>query len=232
MGDGVTVYLASPQNQMQAATVEGVPVLLSFALWKPWLERYVPSFGRVLLDSGAYSAHTSGAQVDVKEFGEFAEQWRGIADAVACLDSISGDWREGWRNMEAMPDGLGFPTFHDSDPDDLLDDLIPAARERGGWLGLGLVPETRQKRGHWLADTLERIPSDIHVHGWACRRFWKTHRHLDSVDSTNWVLDSRKVLDDCPWLTPAEALEIIVKRYRRERRTLPTDETPSLFPAK
>jgi len=214
---------------MQAAAVEGVPVLISFALFNPWHERYVPSFERVLLDSGAYSAHTTGVELDVSEFAEFAERWRDVADAVACLDSISGDWREGWRNMEAMPDGLGFPTFHDSDPPELLEDLISAARERGGWIGVGLVPETRHTRSRWLEETLDRIPLDLHVHGWACRRFWNTHRRLDSVDSTNWTLDGRKVLDACPWLTPAEATEIVVKRYRRERRTLPTAQTPNLF---
>ena len=57
----MTVYLASPRSQMQAAAVEGVPVLISFALFNPWHERYVPSFERVLLDSGAYSAHTRPA---------------------------------------------------------------------------------------------------------------------------------------------------------------------------
>jgi hypothetical protein len=225
----VTVYLASPSHQMQAASVESMPVLLSFALWKPWLERYVSSFGRLLLDSGAYSAHTIGTEVDVAEFAEFAERFRSVADAVASLDSISGDWRQGWRNMEAMPDGLGFPTFHDSDPPELLDDLISAGRERGGWIGVGLIPETRHTRGRWLEETLDQIPPDLHVHGWACRRFWRTHRRLDSVDSTNWILDGRKVLDACPWLTPAEATEIVVKRYRRERRTLPSIETPNLF---
>ena len=226
----MTVYLASPGSQMQAASVESMPVLVSFAIWRPWLERYVPSFDRLLLDSGAYSAHTTGTKIDVAEFAEFAEQFRHVADAIASLDSISGDWKESLRNIEAMPSGLGFPTFHDSDPDELLDDLVPIARERGGWLGVGLVPKTRHLRGRWLEETLDRIPPDVHVHGWACHRFWNSHRRLDSVDSTNWTLDGRKVLDACPWLTPAEAVEIVVKRYRRERRTLPSATTPGLFP--
>ena len=159
----MTVYLASPKTQQQAHSANGMPVLLSFALWSPWMVNYAPSFPDVLIDSGAFSAHNSGADIDVAAFADWSEQWRGIASAVACLDSIAGDWREGWRNMEAMPQGLGFPTFHDSDPDGLLPDLCEAAKERGGWLGIGMQPEARHSRGTWLRETLERIPDGLHV---------------------------------------------------------------------
>jgi hypothetical protein len=183
----------------------------------------------VLVDSGAFSAHTVGQVINVSEFAAFAETWRVRADAIACLDSIAGDWRVGWANMEAMPKGLGFPTFHDSDPDELLPDLCAAAHERGGWLGIGLLPETRHVRADWLRQTLERIPSGLHVHGWALRRYWNTHRRLDSVDSTNWHRDAQKVIDAFSWLTPAESVAIVVKRYQRERRQLPRIDAADLY---
>lgn len=88
-------------------------------------------------------------------------------------------------NYEAFPGG--FPTIHESDSPELLSDLVPMARERGKWLGVGLLPATRQARKGepWLRQTLARVPDDIHVHVWAGRLY--THiRRVDSVDSTNW----------------------------------------------
>lgn len=210
-------YLASPANQLQAAAASGMPVLLSFALWKPWLEQYQQTFPHVLIDSGAYSELNSGRVIDLAAYADFAARWDGRADAVAGLDDIRGDWRRSLRNYEQ---GVGFPTFHNTDPDELLPDLVDIARERGGWIGIGLLPP-RQGQRHWLQRTLARIPDDLHVHGWALR-LYRDEKRLDSVDSTNWWRDAMKVrtLPDTKHLTYAECLEIVVKRYQRERRQL------------
>tara|TARA_R100000808_G_scaffold7126_2_gene21002 strand:- start:11391 stop:11561 length:171 start_codon:yes stop_codon:yes gene_type:complete len=37
-------------------------------------------------------------------------------------------------------------------------------------------------------------------------------------DSTNWWRDAMKVSRDLWWLTYAESLEIVVKKYQREQR--------------
>lgn len=92
----------------------GMPVLLSFASYSPWLDRYHQGFDRILVDSGAYSELSGGVKVDVLAYRDWAERWNGHADACAGLDDIRGDWRRSMRNYEAMP--RGFPTFHDSDP--------------------------------------------------------------------------------------------------------------------
>jgi hypothetical protein len=214
----VIVFLASPGTQQQAEHVCDMPVLLSFAIYRPWLDRYQQSFRRILIDSGAFSEMNTGAVVDLAEYADWSERWRGRADAVAGLDDIRGDWRRSLRNYEAMPDGLGFPTFHDSDPDELLDDLIPIARARGGWLGLGLVPPRTDKE-KWVRAACDRIPADIHVHGWALREYTHVCR-LDSVDSTSWFRAAFTIRSQLPWLTYGEALEIVVKRYVRERRVI------------
>jgi hypothetical protein len=209
-------YLASPNTQQQAEHAEGMPVLLSFASWAPWLDRYQQSFRRILIDSGAFSELRSGVKVDVGEYGEWVGRWAGHADAVAGLDDISGDWKRSLANYEKVPGT--FPTFHDSDPPPLLDDLIALARTRGGWLGLGLLPP-REGKERWVRDACARIPADIHVHGWALRLY--THvRRLDSVDSTNWWRDGMMIRQKLPWLTYGEALEIVVKRYQRETRAI------------
>lgn len=216
----MTVYLASPMSQVQADKAADMPVLVSFALYCQWMDKYQQSWGKVLVDSGAYTEMNTGRCVDLCAYKDFAARWSGRAEAIAALDDISGDWRRGLRNLEQGP---GFPTIHSSDPDGLLDDLIPAARERGGWIGVGLVPPRTEKHTAWLQRTLERIPSDLHVHGWALRKWWHRLKRIDSVDSTNWWRDAMalRARAGLSYLTYAECLEIVVKRYKRERRRLP-----------
>ena len=218
------VYLASPASQMQAHAASGMPVLMSFAVWKghKWLSQWLPSFERLLIDSGAFSELNSGVRVDLVEYVEWAETlpW---CDAWAGLDDISGDWKRSLKNYEAG----GFPTFHDTDPEDLLDDLIPLARENGGWLGIGLKPP-RSGREAFLRRTLDRIPDDLHVHGWALGSFTHLAR-LDSVDSTCWWRDAMRYRQMIPWLTYGEALEIMVKKYQRFERLPDEGDTMTLF---
>jgi hypothetical protein len=226
----VTVYLASPNTQQQAEHVADMPVLLSFACWSPWLDRYQATFRRLLVDSGAYSEYTTGKPVDIGAYREWSTRWFGHADAVAGLDDISGDWRRSLANYEAVPHS--FPTYHETDPPELLADLVAMAHERGRWLGLGMLPATRaaRKGETWLRESLEQIPEGMHVHGWALRAYTH-HRRLDSVDSTNWWRDAMQLrtLPELAHLTYGECLAIIVKRYQRWTRTIDTSEQLPLF---
>lgn len=217
------VYLASPATQQQAEHVCDMPVLLSFTCWNPWLDRYQATFRRLLIDSGAFSELNSGVKVDGLAYRDWHQRWRGHADAIAGLDDISGDWRRSLRNYELYG---GFPTLHDTDPPELLDDLIPLARERGHWIGLGLKPPRNDKE-KWVRETCSRIPDDLHVHGWAMRLYAYVRR-LDSADSTNWWRDAMKLrtIAELSHLTYGECLAIMVKRYERWQRVVrePADE--------
>lgn len=212
------VYLASPNNQIQAHAASGMPVLLSYASYSPWLGDYVPSFSRLLIDWGGYTELTTGKQIDVAAFKDWSEQWMPHADAIAGCDDIRGDWRKSMKNYQLIP--WTFPTMHDSDPWELLPELCQLAQERRTWLGIGLVPP-REGKESFVRRVCESVPEDLHVHGWALRRY--THvRRLDSVDSTNWHRDMMKVRinPETKHLTPAECLEIVVKRYQRWTRTV------------
>jgi len=217
------VYLASPNTQQQAEHACGMPVLLSYACYSDWQDRYQQTYRRILIDSGAYSEFTTGTKIDPVAYAGWAERWIGHADAIAGLDDIAGDWRKSMANYERFP--LGFPTFHDTDPPELLDDLISMVRERSGWIGLGLKPP-REGKERWVREACARIPEGIHVHGWALRRY--THvRRLDSVDSTNWWRDAMKLrtAPDLAHLTYGECLEIVIKRYQRWTRTIRNAKT-------
>lgn len=212
-----TTYLASPLNRLQATHLHGMPVLLSFALWRKWHPKWLHVWGPMLLDSGAYSEFNSGKKVDIQAYADFAAEWGWRFDAIAGLDDISGDWKRSLENYEV----LGFPTFHNTDPPELLDDLVSIARERGGWMGLGIAPVNGDRRyaKQWLLDTLKRMPTDIHVHGWAMRAF-RAESRLDSVDSTNWYRDAHCLLARgmrLAWLTDAELRDIEIKASERQR---------------
>lgn len=225
------VYLASPNTQQQAEHVSGMPVLLSYASYDNWLSRgYQQSFSRILVDSGAFSEFTTGRTIDIAQYSDWAQEWVGHADAIAGLDDISGDWRRSLQNYQSVP--FGFPTFHETDPPELLGDLVQLARERRQWIGLGLLPP-REGKERWVRESLDRIPEGIHVHGWALRRY--THcRRLDSVDSTNWWRDAMALrnITMLEHLTYGECLEIVVKRYQRWTRSIRDERQPSrtLFP--
>jgi len=222
------VYLASPNTQQQAEHVADMPVLLSFACYSDWLDRYQATFDRVLIDSGAYSELNSGKRIDLSEYAEWSERWVGHADAIAGLDDISGNWRRSLANYEAFPGG--FPTIHDTDPPGLIDDLVQLAQERRQWIGIGIKPP-REGKERWIREVCDRIPEPIHIHGWALRRYTKIRR-LNSVDSTNWWRDAMKLrtIPDLAHLTYGECLELVVKRYQRwDRQIVEPELQPMLW---
>ena len=211
-------YLGTPGSQLHAHLAQGCPILVSYAAAIKvgrWLEdSWMHSFtDGLLIDSGAYSVYASGVEVDLPKYVEWAARfpWK---DAWAGLDDVSGDWKRSWENYKAG----GFPTFHDSDPPELLDDLIPMALEGQGWIGIGLTTP-RSGKEEWMRRTLDRIPAGLHVHAWACGLYAHLKR-IDSIDSTNWFRDVPKLLGNSltAHLTPGECLEIIVKRYQRAKR--------------
>lgn len=219
------IYFASPNNQLQAEAVVGKPVLLSFALYSPWIRSYQHAFGRLLIDSGAYSVFNSGKSVSVDEYRDWAGEWHDHADAVAGLDDISGDWRTSVKNYESFPQA--FPTMHDSDPPELLKDLVEMSLSGSKWLGIGLTPprEGKERFVRWVCDS---VPDCVHVHGWALRTY--SHiRRIDSMDSTNWWRDSFDFKKKMPWLTAGECLDIVSKRYEREPRMFIDDSQSKLF---
>jgi len=227
VGDSVTFYLGSPGSQMHADWCNGMPVLISFAIYQQWQDDYIQTYDRVLIDSGAFSEFNSGKVIDGAEYLDWHQRWADCVhiDAVAGLDDIRGDWRKSLKNYELYG---GFPTYHETDPPELLEDLIPLAYERSGWLGVGLMPP-RNDKWQWVNKTMSRIPQDLHVHIWAGGEY-SGHQGVDSVDSTNWFRDSWQYKNKLDFLSPAECIELVVKRYQRaKRKPTKTTATTDLF---
>lgn len=222
-------YLSTPGSLAQAQACAGANVLISFAYASTWFVNFAPAFGRLLWDSGAFTAYTKGKTIDLDAYAETARSvpW---SDAAASLDDISGDWKNGLANWDRYP--WMFPVLHDTDPPQALDAILERlcdkdrARFRPSsqqWIGLGLKPPRAQGPARrWLAGVLPRIPVGVHIHGFAMRGFGDVliaDRGAEcSADSVNWMLDARKVMQDMPWLTSVECVEIVAKRYDREHR--------------
>jgi len=163
--------------------------------------------------------------IDIGQYAEWTEQFRSQADSIAGLDDMGGDWRKSLKNYKKIP--FSFPTFHDTDPWEFLDDLIAMARERPGkWLGISATPP-RQRKGPWVREVCDKIPDDLHVHMWAGNGFTYVRR-IDSVDTAGWFREAMGLRTTMPWLTYQETLEIVMKKYQRHSRVI-REDVPGFF---
>ncbi|PCJ07789.1 MAG: hypothetical protein COB10_12025 [Planctomycetota bacterium] len=220
------MYFSSPGSQLHAAACKGRRVLLSFATWSPWIDQYIPSFKSIMLDSGAFSTLNSGVKISLPEYIEWVARYP-FCDSWAGLDDISGDFNASLTNYTHG----GFPTYHTTDPPELLPQLISIAKQMpvngNHWIGIGMLPP-RTGFGTWLRETLEQLDDEpLHVHGWALGSYLHEER-LDSYDSTNWFRDAFQIRSKLPWLTYAEALDISILRLERRQRIVEPDDAKQL----
>jgi hypothetical protein len=105
----MTVYLGSPDNQVQASAAADMPVLLSFVLAgrHKFIEQYLPTWRALLLDCGAYSAMTRKINIDGHAYRDWYQKFEHIADAYAGIDDIDGDWKKSWANYNEFGTARG-----------------------------------------------------------------------------------------------------------------------------
>jgi len=92
-----------------------INVLVSFHYFKSHdLSRYAREEMRIVGDSGAFSAESLGAALDIDEFGTWATKWRNALVWAASLDVI-GDAKATWSNytyLRKQYDLEFVPTLH------------------------------------------------------------------------------------------------------------------------
>ncbi len=170
------------QNQVAPA------LLVSYA----YLESFLRHRERIALrdwvmDSGAFSAHHSGTEITVQEYGDKCEELLAadpLLVEVFSLDVI-GDWRGSRKNTEYLwKRGIrAIPTFHLGSPEDVLRGL---AREYpkvalGGAVG-------QPGKLDWAAQCFARVwPHRLHGFGFGGQRA-AMNLPWHSVDATNWEL--------------------------------------------
>lgn len=141
-----------------------------------------------VLDSGAFSAHNSGATIHLDEYIEFCQQSlidHAKLSEIFALDVI-GDWRESVHNTERMwAAGIeAIPTYHYGEPTDLLVSLCRDYPKvaLGGAVGLAMPTKLA-----WAKQCFSRTwPCKLHGFGFASEQYIM-QLPFHSVDSSTWM---------------------------------------------
>jgi len=168
--------------------------LISFHVWKQsmqeWFDKYAGGTRPdVFLDSGAYSAVTTGVTIDLDTYIGWLHANRSYLTAYSVLDCI-GDHKataENQRIMEAA--GLQpLPCFHVGEPWTILE----AHLEKYDYVALGgMVPhKTNRNLGGWIARAFDYAQASRHrgtpvYHGFGMTNAHYAKRHRwRSIDSS------------------------------------------------
>lgn len=165
-------------------------LLVSYYYLEPFLaNKHRYAYRNWVLDSGAFSAHNSGAVIDIDEYIRVCHELKGSDSTLTeifALDDI-GDWRKSLKNTEYMW-GRGveaIPTFHFGEPWDLL---VGLARDYPKIALGGLVGQKVTPRDKWIGQCFARVwPKRIHGFG-LCGEATLMKFPFHSVDATNWEI--------------------------------------------
>ena len=169
--------------------VERAPaILVSFSYYERWKARQSEyRYRNWSLDSGAFSAYSSGVSTDLKEYIETAKKLRDTdpdLKEIFALDVI-GDHRASLVNCQAMwKAGVeAIPTYHFGEPESVLKHLSQNYPKIA--LG-GIARHKGAGKLRWAEQCFARVwPCRIHGFG-----FGSVSQIMslpwDSVDATNW----------------------------------------------
>lgn len=161
---------------------------------------------RFFLDSGAFSAWSTGKPIDLDEYCEFIRHNIEYLDVYAALDCIPGSKdrpasakerdeaaRISWENYLYMKNqGLDpLPVYHYGEDQKWLEQMLDFGCQ---YIALGaLVGVPSQLRRHWLDRVFTRLTDDagkpvVKVHGFGMTAIPLIFRYpWYSVDSTSWL---------------------------------------------
>lgn len=193
------VYLAGGQPSWSSC-LAGHPILVSFAEKRQLKlidELDSPS---KMLDSGAFSAWTTGKIINIDEYCEYINKNNHLIDHYIALDVIPGKRNTvpsaedivsavdaSISNVEYMQ-RLGLkpvPVFHEGDPDWLLDKYV---QDRHPLIALGATTSRGKSNVvNWLLPIFKKYPDQkFHGLGMTQKRIIE-YFPFYSVDSSSWI---------------------------------------------
>ncbi len=150
------------------------------------------AFESVLIDSGGFSAHTQGVQIDIDNYIEFLQTYASSIEIYANLDSI-GDAVKSFDNFKYMKSkGMSpLPVFHQGEDYSYLEHYLKTEP----YIALGgMVGFSNDKLMPWLDTCFSYIkhhwPVKIHGFGITSPDLMKRYPFY-SVDSTSWLMSGR-----------------------------------------
>lgn len=161
-----------------------------------WFMMNVKNKVELFLDSGAFSAWSKGASIDIQEYIEFIKQHEDVIEVYANLDVI-GDAKATWKNQRIMERaGLHpLPIFHFGSPEHFLEKYVSAYNYigLGGTVGIaagGIDSYLDRIFSKYICDA-KGVPK-VKVHGFGLTSLRLMLRYpWYSVDSTSWVVAGR-----------------------------------------
>lgn len=172
-------------------------LLLSYAyITEPTLN--VPDTADVLIDSGAFTAHTTGKQVNLGEYCGFLAANADKVTAAFALDVI-GDATASLTNYHRMRDRLDgrvtiIPTWHVGSSWEALDELLTLT----DYVAVGgMVPHYRQRAALTrvcIKAHLKARAAGVRLHGLGATGNAVRRLPWHSVDSSSWTMPRRRPL--------------------------------------
>ncbi len=183
--------------------------------WVQYLKDNPQCTSKLFIDSGAFSAHTKGKEVDVDEYIELLNEIDEQVYIFAQVDKIPGEFgkpktreqledapRESWENYLYMKDRVKsrdklLPVFHQGEDFKWLENMLEYRHEDGSpiWY-IGISPAndvSTTMKAKWLQKVFRTIKYSSNP-GVKTHSFGMTSLHLletfpfTSADSTSWIL--------------------------------------------
>jgi hypothetical protein len=192
---------------------------------------------KVFLDSGAFSAFSLGATIDIEKYCAYIRKNHDIIEVASVLDGI-GDPLLTWQNQKRM-EQLGtnpLPCFHYGEDERYLDWYV----ENYEYITLGgMVPISTPQLRLWL----DRIWKDhltddqgrpkLRVHGFGLTTISLMKRYpWYSVDSSSWVQQAANGSILLPWHWKALSVSNnspSAKKDNQHLNTLPEDQKQAVI---
>lgn len=188
--------------------------LLSFLLDKPRVEIWREHNREIFLDSGAFSAHTKGAVIDVEQYIEFINERDDNLTCFAQLDTIPGEFgkpktrqmmeeaaEKSWENYLYMYDKVKspkklLPIFHQGED---FRHLIRILEHEPKVEYMGISPAndlSTQLKETWIAECFKIIKEssnpDIKTHAFGMTSLRLLEQFpFYSADSTSWLMTGK-----------------------------------------
>lgn len=150
----------------------------------------------LFLDSGAFSAWTKGAKIDIQEYIQFIKEHEDVINVYANLDVI-GDASATYKNQQIMEEaGLSpLPVFHYGSSEKYLKRYL----KKHSYISLGgMVPISTSALVSWLDHIFTNYLTNttgmpiVKVHGFGLTSLRLMLRYpWYSVDSTSWIVTGR-----------------------------------------
>jgi hypothetical protein len=180
------IYLAGSMSEINRA---GYPYLLQSFYYTndKAMEKIALSGRKIFLDSGAFSAFTKGAVIDINKYIDFIHRWKDSLAYVAALDVI-GDAEEGKINYTIMTNaGVGsIPCFHYGEDFSYLTHYSDTC----DYIAIGgIAMEKGKARTDWLDSVwkaLSGYTGKVHCFGVTSPNIMLGYP-WHSVDSTAWA---------------------------------------------